>query len=401
MDAAFTQDTNHPVAKNSGGGDGVGEARAALADLCRASLSGEGGAAAAGLCGAAAEHLAALAARSRLTMPCVRAFAAAGLAMPPPLARSVDQARGRAAISNGRVMALARIAFPVLARAGIGALAFKGPFQHRQLHGDPFFCRSGDLDVLVAREDFAAALAAFEAEGFVPREDTSAWWRMMLGEVHLVHPQGGVIDLHHRLQQPGCPPPRDIGAFLRASRTERLGGVEIAVPTHAQAVLIAALNLVKELAHRRPSARYAYDVAAGILGMGEARRRAFVALAQDQRLEGTASLAVALCERIFALALPLPAPLRAADLPAWAGREALLAMAFDPDDPATPWPRRRAVLWAMCSRQGRGGGTGRAAEFTREAARMFASEALRRAAPVAVPVPLPAAEQVVPGAAGR
>jgi hypothetical protein len=301
--------------------------------------------------------------------------------MPDPLARGVDQARARAAISNGRVMALARIAFPVLASAGIPALAFKGPFQHRQIHGDAFFCRSGDLDLLVAREHFDAALAAFAADGFAPREDTSAWWRTMLGEVHLVHPQGGVIDLHHRLQQPGCPPPRDIGAFLGASRRESVGGVTIAVPTHAQAVMIAALNFIKEFAHRRPSARYAYDVAAGILAMGEARRRAFAALAEDQRLEGTVGLAVALCERIFGIDLPLAAPLRAAELPGWAARDALLAMIFDPEGPATPWPRRRAVLWAMCSR----GGTRRASEFSREAARMFASEALRRAMPVPTP----------------
>lgn len=386
MSAAFTQDINPLVAEiSSGGPPGAanGQAdRAALAALCRASLTGEIAGTQFALCGERAARLAALAMRARMTMPCARAFAAASLPMPTPLAKGVDQTRARAAISNGRVMALARIAFPVLARARIPALAFKGPFQHRQLHGDAFFCRSGDLDLLVAREDFDAALAAFAAEGFAPREDTSAWWRMMLGEVHLVHPEGGVIDLHHRLQQPGCPPPRDIRAFLGASRTETVGGVEIAVPTHAQAVLIAALNFTKEFAHRRPSARYAYDVAAGILAMGEARRRAFAALAEDQRLEGTVGLATALCERIFAITLPLAAPLAKAALPGWADRDALLAMAFDPDASATVWPRRRAVLWALCSRgEGRSGGTRRASEFSREAARMFASEALRRAVP--------------------
>jgi hypothetical protein len=353
--------------------------------LCRVSLTGEIAGAHFTLCGDRAARLAALAARARLTMSCARAFAAAGLPMPGALAQGVDQARARAAISNGRVMALARIAFPALAEAGIPALAFKGPFQHRQIHGDPFFCRSGDLDLLVARAHFDAALAALAAHGFAPREDTSAWWRTMLGEVHLVHPHGGVIDLHHRLQQPGCPPPRDIGAFLSASRRESVGGVEIAVPTHAQAVMIAVINFIKEFAHRRPSARYAYDVAAGVLGMGEARRRAFAALAEDQRLEGTVGLAAALCERIFGIDLPLAAPLKTAVLPDWAGRGALLAMIFDPDDPATPWPRRRAVLWAMCSR----GGARRASEFSREAARMFASETLRRAVPVPAPAPVP------------
>lgn len=300
--------------------------------------------------------------------------------MPAPLAEAVQAARVRAAISNGRVMALARIAFPVLARAGIAGVAFKGPYQHRQLHGDPFFCRSGDLDLLVAREDFDAALSAFEDEGFVRRIGTSAWWTSALGEVHLEHPGGGVIDLHHRLQQPGCPPPQDVGAFLRDAQRQHIGGTEIMLPTRAQAVLICALNFIKEFAHRRSSARYAYDFATGILGMDNPEREAFAALVMEQRLAGTVALAAALSERIFALALPLAPPLTARALPAWAGREALLAMAFDPDGAQTQWPRRRAVLWSMCSGDS---GAGKAAEFSREAARMIASEALRRAAPAA------------------
>lgn len=378
MTAAFTQDTNQLVADIMQGVAAGHEDREGLAGLCRASLTGEIAGARFALCGARAERFATLAVRGRLTTPCARAFATASLPMPAPLSRAVDQARARAAISNGRVMALARIAFPVLDHARIPALAFKGPFQHRQIHGDPFFCRAGDLDLLVARADFDAALAALGGEGFVPRVDTSAWWRTMLGEVHLVHPQGGVIDLHYRLQQPGCPPPRDIGAFLRASGRSDIGGVAVAVPTHAQAVLIAALNFIKEFAHRRPSARYAYDLAAGILGMGEARRRAFAALVEDQRLEGTVGLAIALCERIFGVVLPLAVPLSRVALPDWAERSELLAMVFDPEDPGTRWPRRRAVLWAMCSRTG---GPRRAAEFSREAARMMASEALRRSVP--------------------
>lgn len=377
MAVALTQDNNRLIAK-----DPVGPRRVirpagmagALARLARVSLGG-GGAAAAVRClprGAEAAF-AELAVRTRMTTPCARAFACAGAAMPEALAEAVQAARVRAAVSNARVYALARTAFPILERAGIAALAFKGPFQHRRIHGDPFFCRSGDLDLLVARSDFTRALAAFEAEGLTRREDTTPWWTSALGEVHLVHREGGVIDLHHRLQQPGCPPPRDIAQFLKEAERERVGNVEVAVPSRVQAVLIASLNLTKEFAHRRPSARYAYDFAAGVLAMDAAERRAFAALAERQRLTGTAGFAAALAGTIFDIALPMPAPVARRAFPAWASREAVLAMAFAPDDPATPWPRRRAVLWAMC------GGAG---EFSREAARMIASEALRRVSPV-------------------
>ncbi len=348
-----------------------------LAELGKVSLTGEG-ASPAILRQAAARggSLADLAVRTRMTTPCARAFARAGSAMPPPLAEAVQVSRARAAISNGRVYGLARIAFPILARAHIAGLAFKGPFQHRQIHGDPFFARSGDLDLLVPRESFTAALKAFEAEGFERREDTSTWWTSALGEVHLVHPQGGVIDLHYRLQQPGCPPPHDLPQFLDDAVREQVGAAEVAVPSKAHAVLICALNFAKEFAHRRMSARYAYDFSAGLLGMDAEQRRLFAELAQHQRLTGTVSFAAALAGTIFDVELPLCPPLERRALPDWATRDAVLAMVFDPEEPGTIWPRRRAILWAMCSGAGR---SQRAAEYAREALRMFASEALRRA----------------------
>jgi hypothetical protein len=382
MNAALTQDRNRSAAKKSGDGAASSEVAwatesDALARLCGASLTGET-AALSGWQAACAQSVATLAVRARMTSPCVRGFARAGLAPPPPVAEAAKTARVRSAIGNGRVMALARLAFPVLARAGIPAIAFKGPFQHRLLHGDPFFCRSGDLDLLVARADFEAALAALEHQSFRQRAETSPWWTSALGEVHLDHAGGGVIDLHHRLQQPGCPPPYDIEAFLRDPRRELVGQVEVAVPDRPQAVLICALNFTKELVHHHPSARYAYDLAAGLLGMSAEEHRQFAQFACRQRLSGTVGLAAALCERIFGVKLPLAPPLAHRVLPEWAHRSALLAMVFDPDAPATPWPRRRAILWAMCSGAP---GAQRAAEFSREAARMIASEALRRTVP--------------------
>lgn len=282
-------------------------------------------------------------------------------------------------IANGRVLSLARMAFPLLADRGIAALAFKGPFQQRQLHGDPFFSRSSDLDLLVARDHFAAAVRVLEDYGFVRREETSPWWTRALGEVHFSHPDGGVIDLHHRLQQPGCPPPRDLTRFLQSPARERVGEVAITVPTTAQSLLIGMINFVKEFAHRRPSARYAFDVAAGLLRLSDPERREFAALVADQGLVGTVGLATVLCETVFDLDLPLPGPLVRRARPPWAERTGLLAMVFDPDGGATAWPRRRAILWAMCSGPPGPPGPARTAEFARETARMIASETLRLA----------------------
>jgi hypothetical protein len=384
MTAAFTQDNNRFVpdlclADDTRLGAQAPETADRLAALARISLTGA--APAQGLPGLRrpeAEALAALAIRTRMTGACSRAYTIADAPMPPPLAEAVRNARARAAVNNGRVLGLARIAFPLLDRSAIRAIAFKGPFQHRQIHGDPFFCRSGDLDLLVSRDDFAPALTLFERAGFVRRGDTSPWWTSALGEVHLVHGEGGVIDLHHRLQQPGSPPPRDIAQFLNQSRRERLGGVEIAFPGLPHTVLICALNFVKEFAHRKLSARYAYDVAAGLMALAAREQMpAFAAAVARQKLSGTVRFAAALAGRIFGIDLPTGSLAPDRPLPEWASREAVLAMAFAPDAASTPWPRRRAVLWALCSDDG---AARRAAEFSREQVRILASEALRRAA---------------------
>ncbi len=96
----------------------------------------------------------------------------------------------------------------------------------------------------------------------------------------------------------------------------------------------------------------------------------------DKEMVGTVGLATVLCEAVFELDLPLPEALDRRALPGWARRGDLLAMVFDPEGEATRWPRRRTVLWHMCSGPP---GPARAAEYAREGARMIAGEALRRA----------------------
>lgn len=383
MDAALNQDNNRLTANAQGHRDGPAPASdqeliAALARVSRAALVGKGAnPAGLGVPEAGAEDFALLVGRSRMWSACDLGWRRAGRGAPPGFAQAIRDARGRAVISNGRVLGLARMVFPILARSGIDALAFKGPFQQRQLHDDPFFSRSSDLDLLVSRDRFADAIDVLEAAGFARLEETSPWWMRALGEVHLTHPEGGVVDLHHRLQQPGCPPPRDLAAFLRSPARERVGDVEVVVPTRAQSLLIAAVNFVKEFAHRRPSGRYGHDVAAGLLRLSGPERGEFARLAREQELVGTVGLATVLCEAVFELDLPLPEALDRRALPGWARpRGDLLAMVFDPEGEATRWPRRRTVLWHMCSGPP---GPARAAEYAREGARMIAGEALRRA----------------------
>lgn len=277
---------------------------------------------------------------------------------------------------NTRTMALARTAFPCLARHGIAATAFKGPFHQHQLYGDYFYRPSNDLDMLVPRARFEDALAALAGIGFTVRRGTSQWWKFSLGEVHLDYQGGGVIDLHHRLQQPGCPAPRDLTEFLEAPQVEWLGEAPIAIPPLEQALLISALNFCKELFHRKPSARYAFDFAAGALRLGAKEQAGFAALVRRQGMEGPVDFTTAACRAMFGTLPGLPGPFGSG--PDSSKRIDVAMLSLTPDDSLARWPRRRALLWEFC------GGEANvrcSTEFARQAGRVMVGELLRRTAP--------------------
>jgi hypothetical protein len=83
----------------------------------------------------------------------------------------------------------------------------KGPLQQRLVYGDFFTRPVADIDILLPRRDHRRAAKSLEALSY-HSASTSLWWRLFLGEEHLVrkgtHPT--TIDLHYRLQQPGSPP---------------------------------------------------------------------------------------------------------------------------------------------------------------------------------------------------
>lgn len=297
---------------------------------------------------------------------------------PDWLRRDFAGARARAMMCNLRMIELARHALPKLEEAGIRGVVFKGPFLNRQLHGDSFFRRSSDLDLLVARRQFRQAIAVLGEHGFRPRHrGASGWWIHGLGEVHLQHSSGGTIDLHHRVQQPGCPVARRSIEFLRAvPEIEDLGGVGIAILRPRMALVLSALNLLKGVMKRQPSGHYALDVAAGTRALDQSELAQLGAFAHRQGLLRSMQLAIGIASRTFALPMDLPAILA----PEGDGKAALPAdwpietMVLDPARADLEWPRRRRLLWAMSD------GTrplAKGANFMRDAARAAASETLR------------------------
>ncbi|MEQ5787985.1 nucleotidyltransferase family protein [Erythrobacter sp. NFXS35] len=382
---ALTQDTNSDAAQHRAcvgqtqtlGGNGE---LPALVALCRCALTGDSyGLAEAVERVGSPEVFAALVDNARLWAACEAGFARAQVPAPPFVTERARTARAQAMLVNGRAMGLARVALPCLEQHHIPAIAFKGPFHQSQLYGDWFVRSSNDLDLLVPQPLFEKALSALESVGFRTRHGNSQWWKFSLGEVHCDYPGGGVVDLHHRLQQPGCPSPRDPAAFIEAAEIQQLGETAIPVPSLQHALLISALNFCKELFHRKPSARYAFDFAAGALRLSSDSRRDFAALVRQQGLEGPVNFTIAACERVFG---PLPGlnadTARRSVAAEWAQHGQFARLVFTPDAPGLRWPRRRALLWQFCG----GEPSARCSfDFAAQAGRIALGEVLRSAAP--------------------
>jgi hypothetical protein len=97
-----------------------------------------------------------------------RLLAAAADEMPAAFAARVAAAHARDRAAALELQHLARALVGDLAGRGIRALVLKGPGLAERVHGDPGLRSAGDVDLLVAREQLAPALAAMRARGYGP-----------------------------------------------------------------------------------------------------------------------------------------------------------------------------------------------------------------------------------------
>ena len=149
------------------------------------------------------DDLVTLAQRHRVAGQLPAAFASAGL----PVPAAVEHVRRRALLGHlQKVHALQR-ATAALDRAGVASLVVKGPVLASEWYGDPAARMYHDLDVLVDRTGFAAAIDALVAVGFAERNRNWTGYRALgMGEVPL--DDGTVaVDLHwHLVTFAGRPP---------------------------------------------------------------------------------------------------------------------------------------------------------------------------------------------------
>ncbi len=309
--------------------------------------------------------------RNKLLKPVLKELEALGVRVPEDIQPEVDIYLRKTMKRTAAALATLREASQKLSEAGVMHAAFKGPARQIALGQDLFERPVADVDILVSSQDFARATALLRELGFfVPNMCDSPWWRHFLGEHPLFPTKSGrcQIDLHHHVQHPSCPRPRD----ERAAMFEQLESIDVSgqkVPRlSADALFLhTVMSVVKGLMNREPTGAHVLDLARQLRSASAEQRLRFEALATAQRL--AKSYAVA---RRAVLVLT---GVDAGRTPRWFVSDGrLLAMLLVPDAWNIRWPERRLMLWNLVD----GASIAKAANFARECAWWAAAEATRR-----------------------
>ncbi|RRI01148.1 hypothetical protein EH240_15765 [Mesorhizobium tamadayense] len=230
----------------------------------------------------------------------------------------------------------------------------KGPLQQQLLYGDHFMKPSGDVDILVSPAGFAAAREALRSAGYeVAGKSRSVWWVRFLGEQHMVRDDGvraATVDLHHRLQQPGSPSPRNIDGFLRRKREVKVAGAAMPLISASDTLLLSCISVAKAFFNREPCAGYVCDVRAAASRLSEAEQQMVVDHAAEQGLADTLLLGLRAADVLLGGTATLLSD-RATRILARIDNADLFHMVIAPWLSSLRWPQRRTVLWELCGRE--------------------------------------------------
>ncbi len=248
---------------------------------------------------------------------------------------------------NGANLLLMRRLSVVLAKLPVAVVVYKGVVLQTDLYATPFARPASDVDLLTAPSDYDRVATALEAAGYRldPHTDT-LWWRRFLAEQQF---RGAAdaqsIDLHHRIQQPGCPMPRRPGRLIASAAPQRFLGGEVLTFRPDHALLVAAMSLAKALHHREPAGRYVGDVDRMLRRLPPQTWTAVRREAEILGLSRTLDLAVRCVDAVFGPVTTCPGRPILSDVSDGDLQSMLLAPAQ-----AANWVRRRRLLRALCDR---------------------------------------------------
>jgi hypothetical protein len=275
-------------------------------------------------------------------------------AVPPELPAWLDTYRRRTMSMNAACIGDSMAIDRVLRESRVDFVFLKGPLQQHLLYGDHFMKPSGDVDILVSPAGFARARDALRAIGYeVAGKSRSVWWVRFLGEQHMVREDGArasTVDLHHRLQQPGSPSPRDTDGFLRRKREVMVAGAAMPIISAADTLLLSAISVAKAFFNREPCAGYVCDVRASASRLSEAEQQTVLDHAAEQGLADTLLLGLRAADVLLGAAGTMLSD-RATRILARIDNADLFHMVVAPWLASLRWPQRRHVLWELCGRE--------------------------------------------------
>ena len=273
----------------------------------------------------------------------------------------------RASLSNAHLLHYIHLASAALETVGIEYFFYKGPIQQKLLYGDFYAKQSADADLMVQPHDFDRARLALGAAGFkLAPKCEGPWWRYFLGEQHLFYgvQKGHSLDLHYKLQQPGCPAPARIERFFDLLTYVDLGASAVPTLSPIGVALIAAMNFVKAMHHREPAGSYAIDLMTTLSAMTEADLSDLRAEAKKQKLTKT----MAVASRAISIAFDAPDRLTRGAVRLPAHEKHIAGLVLHPASVPEKTLKRTYLLFCLCDDLG---------QFVYEGSRWAVSEACR------------------------
>ena len=269
------------------------------------------------------------------------------LAPHPEILRTVAGFRRLTSEMNGASLITLRRLMTVLDEIPARVIVYKGVVLQQELYGTPFARPSSDVDLLTAPGDYALVAAALQKAGYrLDHHTATLWWRWFLAEQQFrAGETTQSLDLHHRLQQPGCPMPRRPDRLLSAATSTPFLGASVLSFRADHALLVAAMSLAKALHHREPAGRYVGDAERLMRRLTPDDWKALHDEAKLLGLDRTLALAIRSVDAIFA---SVPAHEMRAILPD-VSNDQLRWMLLAPDQ-SQHGLRRRRLLRALCDR---------------------------------------------------
>lgn len=152
----------------------------------------------------------------------------------------------------------------ILKTHGIETLSVKGVLRSYEVYGRWDMRFAADIDLLVRTCDYRQAGEVLLGSGYwAPVPSSSNWWHHYLGESPYLPKEttGPIVDLHHKLDQPGTPALNDTETLFRTAVTRKFGELQVKVMEPRAALMLAATSFGKALRQHEPCLGNLHEIA--------------------------------------------------------------------------------------------------------------------------------------------